>query len=81
MLTIENASNPVWNENKTAIILSVKFQEFNVPFDFGATPIDPMPYGIELYNRALNGEFGPIAEYVPPPPAEIQPTVEGAQTL
>jgi hypothetical protein len=68
MLTIESATNPIYaNEEGTAVELQVKFEEFNEILPFGATSYDPLPYGVELYNRALAGEFGPIAPYVPPP--------------
>ena len=79
MLTIEYAHSPVYdNAEGTNITLQVKFEEFAEELPFGATPYDPMPYGVELYNNALAGMYGPIAPYVPPPP---QPTVEGAQSL
>jgi hypothetical protein len=81
MVTIESATDPVYaNAEGTCITLQVKFEEFAEVMPFGATPFDPMPYGVELYNRALAGEFGPIAPYVPPP-EPVQPTTQGAQTL
>jgi hypothetical protein len=81
MLTIESATNPVYdNAEGTYITLQVKFAEFDEVIPFGATSFDPMPYGVELYNRALAGEFGTIAAYVPPP-EPVQPTTQGAQTL
>jgi hypothetical protein len=81
MVTIELATNPVYaSSDGTCITLQVKFVEFDYVMPFGATPFDPMPYGVELYSRALNGDFGPIAPYVPPP-AEDQPATQGAQTL
>jgi hypothetical protein len=81
MLTIESATNPIYgNAEGTNITLQVKFAEFDEIMPFGATPTDPMAYGIELYSRALNGEFGTIAPYVAPP-EPVQPTTEGAQTL
>ena len=81
MLTIESATNPVYgNAEGTNITLQVKFAEFNEILPFGATSYDDMPYGVELYNRALAGEFGTIAAYVPPP-EPVQPTTQGAQTL
>jgi len=80
MLTIEYANNPVYdNAEGTGISLMVKFEEFAEVLPFGATPYDPMPYGVELYNNALAGMYGPIAPYVPPEPP--QPVTEGAQTL
>lgn len=67
MLTIESAVSPVYAaEDGTCITLQVKFAEFEEVLPFGATPYDVMPYGVELYNRAVAGEFGPIAPYVAP---------------
>ena len=67
MLTIESATNPVYSTNDgTCITLQVKFEEFEQIMPFGATPFDTMSYGVELYNRALSGEFGEIAPYVEP---------------
>lgn len=81
MLTIQSATNPVYaNAEGTCIALDVKFAEFEEVMPFGATPNDPMVYGVELFARALNGEFGPIAPYVAPP-EPVQPTTEGTQTL
>lgn len=78
MLTIESAVNPVYaNAEGTCISLQVKFEEFADVMPFGATPYDPMPYGVELYNRAIAGEFGPIAPYVAPP-EPVQPQTQGA---
>jgi hypothetical protein len=71
MLTIQSASNPKYtSENGNFINLNVKFAEVNEIVPFGASPTDPMPYGVELYNRAKAGEFGIVAPYVAPP----QPT-------
>jgi hypothetical protein len=83
MLTIQSATNPVYsNAEGTSIDLQVKFAEFNEVLPFNATSNDTMPYGVELYNRALAGEFGAIAAYVPVPiPTQPQPTTVGAQTL
>ena len=81
MLTIESATNPKYMDAAgNGIDLSVKFAEFPEPVPFHAMPTDPMPYGVELYNRAKAGEFGPVAEYVPPPESE-QPSTTGTQTL
>lgn len=81
MLTIEYANRPEYaNADGTCVLLMVKFEEFAEVLPFGATPNDPMPYGVELYNNALAGMYGPIAPYVPPPEPE-QPITQGAQTL
>ena len=77
MLTIEYAKDPAYADaDGTCVSLTVKFAEFAEELPFGATPRDPMPYGVELYNRAVAGEFGEIA-----PPDMPQPTTEGAQVL
>jgi hypothetical protein len=81
MLTIESATNPIYgNAEGTNITLQVKFAEFNEVLPFAATSYDSMSYGVELYNRAKAGEFGPVGAYVAPPEI-VQPTTEGAQTL
>jgi hypothetical protein len=83
MLTIVSAKNPAYaTADGSCISLMVKFEEFEEELPFGATPHDPHPYGVELYNRALVGEFGPIAPFVEPMVAtQPQPTTQGAQTL
>ena len=81
MFTLEYAKDPIYNsEDGQQIHLTVKFEEFGEELPFNATSFDPMPHGVDLYNRAKAGEFGPIAPYVAP---ETQPqaVVEGAQTL
>lgn len=68
MLTIQYVKNPAYSSaDGQTIDLQVKFVEFAEEMGFGATPFDPMPYGVELYNRALAGDYGPIAPYVPLP--------------
>jgi len=80
MLTLQYAKNPVWNDDTgLSIFLTVKWEEFNEEHPFGATSYDPMPHGVDLYNRAKAGEFGEVAPYVPP--EENQPTTTGSQTL
>ena len=82
MLTIEYAKNPVWqNAEHNSIFLIVKFEEMLEELPFGATPFDPMPYGVELFNNAVAGQYGEISEYVPNAytPAENQPVTEGTQ--
>jgi hypothetical protein len=65
MLTIQYAKDPVWgNSQNTAIILIVKFEEFNEELPFTAVPNDPMSYGVELFNNAVAGDYGTIAPYV-----------------
>lgn len=68
MLTVQYAKDPIYaTENGSTIQLTVKFEEFNEEMPFGANVNDPMPYGVDLFNRAIAGEFGEIAKYIPPP--------------
>jgi hypothetical protein len=73
MFTLEYAKNPSYNnENGTSISLIVKWEEFNEEMPFGATSFDSEPHGVDLFNRAVAGEFGEVAPYVAP----IQPTID-----
>ena len=83
MFTLEYAKTPIWNNaESTAIILTVKWEEFNEEMPFGATSYDPEQYGVDLFNRAVAGEFGVVAPYVAPivPTIDFQPTSTGTQT-
>jgi len=89
------AKNPAWSSAEhIGVNLDVLFEEFGYEIPFHATPFDTLAHGVDLYNRAISGEFGTIAEYVEPAelPVEygpewdaateqLQPTVEGAQEL
>jgi hypothetical protein len=67
--TINDAKNPRYSDpDHTGINLEVDFDELDeVYVDFTAVPADIYPWGVELYNRALSGEFGPVADYAPSP--------------
>jgi len=81
MLTLQYAKDPVYGDAEgNAIVLTVKWEEFNEEMPFGATTYDPEQYGRDLYYRAQAGEFGPVAPYVPPP-EPVQPTTQGSQNL
>jgi hypothetical protein len=69
-LTIESASNPVWGDAaQTIITLDVVFAELGSgPVPFTASAHDVTEHGRDLHERAMAGEFGPVAPYLPPPP-------------
>lgn len=73
-MEIENASNPQWADAAhTVISLEVKFEAYPDPLPFGASMADPEAHGRALFLMAVNGDFGPIAEYVAPViPLEVQ---------
>ncbi len=87
MFTIEYVKNLQWdNAEHTSFSCVVKYEEFNEEHPSGIAPTDPYPHIQEIWTKANAGEYGAIAEYVPPPPpvakpAEEQPVSEGTQTL
>lgn len=75
MLTIEYAKDPFYNDpDNVTVFLTVKFVEIADELPFTATPYDDMPYGVELYTNAKNGDYGVVKSweenphYVPPTP-------------
>lgn len=58
----------VWNDaahtTANCIIRSPLVPGEDLPFT--ASPLDPEPAGVDVWNRLLAGEAGEIAEYVPP---------------
>lgn len=67
MVPILSAKKPRWaNPECTAIALDVELEleGHTDPAVFYAIPNDCEQHGRELFVRAMNGEFGPIAEYV-----------------
>ncbi len=61
-----DAKNPQWvNAENTMIDLIVTHPVFGeIPFT--ASPDDVEEHGRELFAKAVAGEFGPVADYVPP---------------
>ncbi len=86
MFTIEYVKNMQWeNADHTIFTCVVKYEEFNEEHNSGITLTDPYAHIHEIWNRAIAGEFGEIAEYVAPPPfpapQEEQPATQGTQNL
>lgn len=72
-----NARNPKHNAAGT-IDLEIEHPEYGwVPFT--ASPDDAAAAGADLYAAAMAGDYGPIAEYAPPSPA--QQTTEQTEAL
>lgn len=70
MGTIIDVKNATWaNEEHTQINVTITDTEYgDIPFT--ASPDDPEIHGRVLFNAAVTGEFGMIAEYVSPLTAE-----------
>lgn len=89
MFTIEYAKNLQWvNPEHTAFECVVKYEEFNEEMPCGVSPNDDYAHIQELWTKGNAGEYGAIAEYVPPeiPPIpeiapEQEPISEGIQNL
>ncbi len=62
------AKNPQWADAEhTRIDLTVNFDDHGET-PFSAAPNDCEAHGREIFAKAAAGEFGPVAEYEPPPP-------------
>jgi hypothetical protein len=76
---IESATSPYWlNEQRSGIGLIVKFSEFAEEIPFCATPDDPEEHGRSLFELAVQGEFGIVAE---PPPSQYHQLMDGSWVL
>ena len=67
MFTIEFVKNLIWdNAEHTSFSCVVKYQEFNEEFNAGINATDPYTHIQELWVKGNAGEYGEIAEYIPP---------------
>jgi hypothetical protein len=76
MFTLQYAKDPIFSSAEgTSIILTVKWEEFTEEMPFTATSHEwDTPHGKDVFVRAVAGEFGEVAPYVPPVP--VPPTAE-----
>lgn len=68
MRTVNSVRNPVYADpTGFRINLEVDFDHLDeVYVPFTAYSHDCEPHSVDLYNRAIAGEFGPIASFTPP---------------
>lgn len=69
-MTLITAQNPRWGDaNKSFILIDCEFLERRDLglMGFMASPNDPEPHGVYIFQLAKAGEFGPVAPYTPPP--------------
>ncbi|MEG2039678.1 MAG: hypothetical protein RR068_01015 [Hafnia sp.] len=80
MITITSFSNiknmNFVNEEQSAINLIADIDGVGEELPFTANSTDVMDYGRELYQRAINGDFGEIVEYVAPVEVESKPLLK-----
>jgi hypothetical protein len=90
MFTVEYVKDLKWcDAEHTMFNCVVKYEEFNEEHPSGINATDPYAHIQEIWTKGNAGEYGVIAEYVPPPapeppvakPDEEQPQSEGTQTL
>ena len=68
-MEVTYAKQPQWADAEhTRIDLTVKFAKHPMEMPFSADPNDCEAHGRDIFKRAVAGEFGPVAEYEPPPP-------------
>lgn len=73
-MKVISAHSPVWDSHEQLFInLFVQFEEFEEELPFAANPKDPEAHGREIFQRAIDGEFGEIAPYIEPekPPEQL----------
>jgi hypothetical protein len=67
MFTIEYVKDLKWdNAEHTHFICVVKYAEFNEEHPSGINGTDPYAHIQEIWTKGNAGEYGVIAEYVPP---------------
>lgn len=90
MFTVEYVKDLKWeNAEHTLFSCVVKYEEFNEEHPSGINGTDPYAHIQEIWTKGNAGEYGIIAEYVPPPeppviesaPQDQQPNSSGTQTL
>jgi hypothetical protein len=90
MFTIEYVKDLKWcDAEHTMFECIVKYEEFNEEHPSGINLNDRYSHIQEIWTKGNAGEYGVIAEYVPPPepepivaaPPEEQPVTEGTQTI
>jgi UDP-3-O-[3-hydroxymyristoyl] glucosamine N-acyltransferase len=88
MFTVESVTNLQWaNEEHTSFSCVVKYAQFNEEHPAGINATDSYAHIQEIWTKANAGDYGVIAEYVPPEippipePAENQPITKGTQTI
>ncbi len=67
-MKLTSCTAPVWgNAECTSILCVVTFEEFgDEKLPFNCMPTDSAEHGRDLWTRLIEGEFGPIGEYIAP---------------
>jgi hypothetical protein len=74
MFTIEYVKDLQWGDAEhTTFSCTVKYEEFNEEMPAGINATDPYEHIHTIWEKGVAGDYGVIAEYVPP---EIPPIPE-----
>ena len=68
-MQLQYAKHPQWSDmGHTGINVLIRWDEWDADLPFTATANDPEAHGQQIYQNALAGVYGEIAEFVPPEP-------------
>jgi hypothetical protein len=84
MFTIQYVKDLKWGDAEHTMFECIaKYAEFNEEHPTGVNATDIYAHIQEIWAKGIAGEYGAIAEYVPPviTPAEEQPNTNGTQEL
>ena len=72
MFNVEYVKDLIYaNEENTKITCTVKFSKFSTEIPFTACQDDVESHGRDIYQDCVDGKWGEIADYVPPPPKPV----------
>jgi hypothetical protein len=67
MLTIEYVKDLQWDDvEHTRFVCVVKYAEFDEEHPSGINGTDPYPHIHEIWTKGIAGQYGDIAEFIPP---------------
>lgn len=82
MFTVESVTNLQWdNAEHKSFSCFVRYAEFNEEHPACINENDPYAHIQEIWAKGNAGDYGLIAEYVPPSIPESQPITQGTQSL
>ena len=80
-MQLEYAKDPIWaNAEHTMIDLTIKLDAIDEELPFTASPNDCEEHGRAIFAAAQAGEYGSVAEYIPPPPPSDEELAAQART-
>jgi hypothetical protein len=79
-MNLQYAKDPRWvNAEHTMIDLVIKWDQIDVELPFTASPADCEAHGRAIFAAAVAGEYGAVAEYLPPPAPTPEQLAEQAR--